>query len=129
MISSEPFVDSHTLMTALFDPQSRSQALLNFVCESDQFKEINSNDMVREILVSFLRADIAFRKVVTEYLKLPWIARTNRWSKTRRQYGERLGVLRKELTDAHTELEMIRKLAMPDNSLLMHKPYEFMTSK
>jgi uncharacterized circularly permuted ATP-grasp superfamily protein len=122
---SEPFTDSHTLMAAFFHSQARTKALTDFVLETKEFEQIEANVMVKEPLITFLHADTAFRKAVAEYRLLPWYVRKNRWSKVSRQAEENLDELRAKLAEAYRELEFMRKLALPDNSLLMLRPYVF----
>jgi uncharacterized circularly permuted ATP-grasp superfamily protein len=117
----EPFVDSHTLMAALFHAQTRSQALTDFVLKTKQFEQIEGNEMVKDKLVAFLKADIEYRKEENEYQLLPRIVRKNPWSKIRAGKEKRLGELYEAATEAWQELEMIRKLALPENSLLILK--------
>lgn len=121
MTGGEPFVDSYTLYQAIFRPASRSQALKDFVLDSPQFAEIDGNVMVKHQLVTFITADIELRKAAAEYERLPRRVRFNRWSKIRAAKKKRLDELLGAATEAHDELEMLRKLAMPDNSLLMLK--------
>lgn len=117
------------MMAALFYPERRTEALKNFAVDSVQLAQINANSMVKEKLVTFLEADLALRKAVREYRLLPKLTRLSRFSKVRRKAEESLGQMQKALAEAHRELEMIRKLALPDNSLLVQQPYEFTLSK
>jgi hypothetical protein len=119
MTSNEPFVDSHTLFMALTAPEQRTSVLIEFVCNSSQFAEIKANAMVLDKLMDFLNADIAFKKSIADYEREPRIVRMNPWNKRHIEYKECHGKLLVTAAVAHGELEMIRKLALPNNSLLM----------
>ncbi len=125
MTSVDPFVDNATLMAALFHAQSRTTALGDFVINTPYFQEIEENEMVKSKLVDFLNADRAFRKASTDHQALSWTVRKNPLSKVRRVHEERLDDLRNKLSQAFKELEMIRKLALPANTLLQVRPYVY----
>ena len=118
---ADPFVDPATLYAALFGEGNRTAALDDFVKKHSFFDEIKGNTMVLAKLKVFLEADAALKAAESwhkHYAKYKWPFAAWRESK------ENLARLDKQLGEAFNELEMIRKLALPENTLLMFQRYE-----